>query len=222
MTLMSSTAPRPFRADWYFDFISPFAYFQFAQFHTLPSTLNVVCKPVLFAGLLNHWAHKGPAEIPAKRRHTYRYCKWYADRHGIAFTMPPAHPFNPLPALRLAVALGAAREAVAVIFDAIFGEGLDAADPEGWKKLVARIGLDPKEANRRIADPAVKAALRSNTEEAVSRGVFGVPSFVVGDEVFWGADATEMFLDYLKDPKRFATGEMARLAELPIGQARKL
>ena len=209
-------------ADWYFDFISPYAYFQFHRFAELPADLRVACKPVLFAGLLNHWGHKGPAEIPAKRLHTYRYCKWHADRQGLPFTMPPAHPFNPLPPLRLAIVCGASREAVGTIFDAIWGEGLDLWAGEGWAQLCRRLGLDPDEATQRIAAPAVKDALRANTDEALARGVFGVPTFAIDDELFWGDDATGMFLDYLAAPERFRSGEMARLAALPIGQARKL
>lgn len=212
----------PTQADWYFDFISPFAYFQFARFHHLPPSLAVTCKPVLFAGLLGHWEHKGPAEIPEKRRHTYRYCKWFADRNGIAFTMPPVHPFNPLPALRLAVAQDGSREAIATIFDVIFGEGRDVASEEGWTMATERLGIDEAEALDRIADPTVKATLRANTEEALSKGVFGVPTFVVDGELFWGVDATEMLLDYVADPALFTTGDMARISNLPIGQARKL
>lgn len=210
------------QADWYFDFISPFAYFQFARFHQLPAALAITCKPVLFAGLLGHWKHKGPAEIPEKRRHTYRYSKWFADRNGIAFTMPPAHPFNPLPALRLSIALDGSREAIATIFDVIFGEGCDVASEEGWAMATERLGLDRAEAADRIADPLVKAALRVNTEEALSKGVFGVPTFEVDGELFWGVDATEMLLDYLADPSLFTTGDMVRISDLPIGQARKI
>jgi 2-hydroxychromene-2-carboxylate isomerase len=209
-------------ADWYFDFISPYAYLQFRRFGSLPSSLRITCKPVLFAALLGRWGHKGPAEIPAKRLHTYRFCKWYADRAGIPFTMPPAHPFNPLPALRLAVAEGGSREAVAAIFDVIWGEGFDVSKEDGWRRACARIGLEPAEASRRIAAPEIKAALRANGEEALARGVFGVPTFAIEGELFWGDDSTGMFLDYLENPECFRTGEMARIAAVPIGQARKL
>lgn len=209
-------------ADWYFDFISPYAYLQFRRFGSLPPNLRITCKPVLFAALLGRWGHKGPAEIPAKRLHTYRFCKWYADRAGIPFTMPSAHPFNPLPALRLAVAENGSREAVAAIFDVIWGEGFDVSKEDGWARACARIGRDPDAASRRIAAPEIKAALHANGEEALARGVFGVPTFAVDGELFWGDDSTDMFLDYLDNPERFRTGEMARIAAVPIGQARKL
>lgn len=209
-------------ADWYFDFISPYAYLQYHRFAGMPRDLRIACKPVLFAALLGRWGHKGPAEIPAKRLHTYRFCKWYADRAGIPFTMPPAHPFNPLPALRLAVAEGGKAESVGVIFHVIWGEGFDVSREDGWRRACARLGLDPAEASRRIEAPDVKAALRANGEEALDRGVFGVPTFAIDGELFWGEDATGMFLDYLDAPERFRTGEMARMASIPIGQARKL
>ena len=210
------------QADWYFDFISPFSYFQLRMFDQLPVGLSVTLKPVLFAGLLGHWGQKGPAEIPGKRLHTYRHCQWYADRHGIPFRMPPAHPFNPLGPLRLAVALDAAPGPVGAIFSAVWAEGVDVAAEAGWAQLAERVGLSAAEAQQRAGEQAVKDRLRHNTEEAASRGVFGVPTFVCDCEVFWGVDSTGMFLDYLADPALFRAGEMARITTLPIGQARKL
>lgn len=214
-------AERVRRADWYFDFISPFAYFQFQSFGRLPADLDVTLKPVLFAGLLDHWGQKGPAEIPGKRVHTYRYCLWYAERHGIAFRAPPAHPFNPLGPLRMALALDAAPEAVGAIFSTIWGDGMDVASEAGWTELAARVGLPADAATQRVGEQTVKDRLRFNTEEAIDRGVFGVPSFVCDGEVFWGVDATDMFLDFLADPAMFRGGEMARISTLPVGKARK-
>ncbi|MFP6687787.1 MAG: DsbA family protein, partial [Alphaproteobacteria bacterium] len=129
------------KAVWYFDFISPFAYLQWQKFDRLPDNLQISHRPVLFAGLLNHWGQKGPAEIPAKRRHTYRYCRWLAQRRNIPFTLPPAHPFNPLKALRLAVALGEDSVAIGEIFRVIYAEGVDVADAEGWRRLTAELGV---------------------------------------------------------------------------------
>ena len=207
-------------ADWYFDFLSPFSYLQLAQFDRLPPDMEVTCRPVLFAGLLGHWKHKGPAEIPAKRVHTYRWCHWYAARHGIPFRMPPAHPFNPLRPLRLAVARGAEPGLIRAIFDAIWAEGRDPSDDEEWRALTARLGIE--DADALIAQPGVKEALRRGTEEAAERGVFGIPTFAIGEEIIWGLDSTDLVLDYLNDPALFATGEYARISDLPVAQARKL
>ena len=89
------------KTTWYFDFISPFAYLQLARFTELPQSLDINLKPVLFGSLLKHWGQLGPAEIPPKRRFVYRFFKWSADRLDLPFIMPPSHPYNPLPALRL-------------------------------------------------------------------------------------------------------------------------
>ena len=207
-------------ADWYFDFLSPFSYLQLVQFDRLPPDLEITYRPVLFAGLLGHWEHKGPAEIPAKRVHTYRWCHWYAARHGIPFRMPPAHPFNPLRPLRLAVAQGAEPALIRAIFDAIWAEGRDLSRDDEWQGLTERLAI--ADADEAIARPEVKEALKKSTEEAARRGVFGVPTFAIGGELFWGLDATDLVLDYLNDPGLLETGEYARIADLPIAQARKL
>ena len=207
-------------ADWYFDFLSPFSYLQLAQFDRLPPDLEVTYRPVLFAGLLGHWKHKGPAEIPAKRVQTYRWCHWYAARRDIPFRMPPAHPFNPLRPLRLAVAQGAEPALIRAVFDAIWAEGRDPSDDEEWQALTSRLGI--ADADEIIAAPDVKEALRRGTEEAAGRGVFGIPTFVIGDELFWGLDTTDLVLDYLNDPNMLKTGEYARISDLPVAQARRL
>ena len=206
-------------ADWYFDYVSPYAYLQFEAFHRLPDDLEVRIKPVLFAGLLGHWENKGPAEIPAKRRQTYRYCHWLAGKRGNPFRTPPRHPFNPLAVLRLTLALDSKPSAVRAVFRHIWGEGRDGQDLGELRSLAASLGVDDLEA--RIGDPTIKQRLRNNTQEAVGRGVFGVPTFVVDDEIFWGEDVTDMMLDYLGDPESFRRGEWDRLAEVPVAAQRK-
>ena len=102
--------------DWYFDFISPFAYLQWRRLRRDHADVALNPKPLLFAAILNHVGQLGPAEIPQKRRHTYRIVLWQAREAGIPLHFPPAHPFNPLPALRLCLA---APDRIAAI-DAIF------------------------------------------------------------------------------------------------------
>jgi 2-hydroxychromene-2-carboxylate isomerase len=208
------------KVDWYFDFVSPFSYLQVEQLHLLPDDVEVAFQPVLLAGLLAHWQTKGPAEIAPKRRFTYRYVQWHASRHRIPFRMPPAHPFNPLPALRLSVALGGGRETILEIFRFIWREGHSIADPGQWRELTARLGV--ADADARIAAPEVKVALRASTERAIAVGVFGVPTFVLDGNLFWGVDATEMLLDYLRDPMLFDSPEMRRVSDLPVSAERRL
>jgi 2-hydroxychromene-2-carboxylate isomerase len=204
-------------AIWYFDFISPFAYLQFSRLSQLPADLRVTMKPVLFAALLEHHGHKGPAEIPSKRQFVYRFFKWQAARRGVPFNMPPMHPFQPLPPLRLAIAGGGTSEVVGRIFDFIYGRGRN-VEGAALLELGRELGLDNPET--RITDPQVKERLRQNTKEAISAGVFGVPSVVVRGELFWGDDATDMLLDFIKNPALFEDPEMVRLSNMPMGVRR--
>jgi 2-hydroxychromene-2-carboxylate isomerase len=205
-------------ADWYFDFISPFSYLQLEAFGRLPPEFEVTFRPVLFAGLLNHWGHRGPAEIPEKRRFTYRIAQWRAERDGIPMKFPPAHPFNPIKALRLAIVAGNRIEPIRTIFRHIWCEGKSIDDAADWSALCLKVGV--ADADAKINEPRVKDELKRNGERAVAAGLFGVPSFVIEGDIFWGADATDMVIDYLREPQRFRSGELGRVADLPIGVER--
>src|ERR1700761_2760489 len=113
------------KITWAFDLISPFAYLSLKQLPRLPAGTEVRLVPVLFAGLLKHHGQLGPAEIAPKRRFTYRFVVWRGREKGVSFRVAPAHPFNPLQALRLVVAAGSTSAAVETAFDFVFGRGLD-------------------------------------------------------------------------------------------------
>ena len=206
------------QATWYFDFISPYSYFGLYTLKGLPASVEVALQPVLFAGLLKVWGQKGPAEIPTKRQWTYRACVWWAQRNRIPFQLPAAHPFNPLPLLRLAIVADCDPDAVSRIFRFVWRDGRIGDLPIEWAELVAELGLADAEA--RIATPDVKDALRRNTDEAIARGVFGVPTLAIGEELFWGADATEMAADFIAHGCSFPDPEMDRVAVLPAAAER--
>jgi 2-hydroxychromene-2-carboxylate isomerase len=206
-------------ARWYFDLISPYAYLHLKQFSKLPASLEIEYVPVLFAGMLKHHGHKGPAEIPAKRIYTYRHVTWLGGHLGIPFRMPPSHPFNSLPGLRLLIAAGPSRGNVETALEMVWKEGRDMQDPAVLKDLATRLHI--KDAEASMADESVKARLKSNTEEAIVQGVFGVPTFLVDGMLFWGQDSLEMMQSYLKDPRLFETAEMRRVSSLPVGTARR-
>ncbi len=205
--------PQVSEVDWYIDFVSPCAFLHAEVLARDPLPVRLICKPVLFAGLLERWGQLGPAEIVPKRRFTYRHCLWKADSLGIPMRFPPVHPFNPLAPLRLAIAAGSSFETCLRIFRFVFRDGHGVDEPDAWQSLCDDVGIEG--VVDRVADPSVKQALRANGDEAIARGVFGVPTLVVGNELFWGVDATDMCRDHLQGKPIFESAEMKRLEDLP-------
>ena len=199
----------PGTTDWYFDFISPFAYLQQKHLQKQFPAGSLQAQPLLFAGLLNHWGHKGPAEIPAKRIFTYQHVVWLGRHLGIPLQTPPSHPFNPLRPLRLAIALENDMDMIGHIFDYIWRDGLSVENDADWTAFTRELGIH--DADSRLEQQWVKDKLRKNTEDAIAAGVFGVPSLVCDGHLFWGQDATEMFYDYQQNPELFDSEEMQRI-----------
>jgi 2-hydroxychromene-2-carboxylate isomerase len=198
------------------DFISPFAYLAFER---LPDTLqglsySVDYRPVLLAGMLKHHGQLGPAEIAPKREWTYRHVLWLGHSLGVPLQMPPRHPFNPLPHLRLALACGSQglsnRFACESVFRHIWRGGEDASDPARLTELQAR--LQPA---RDPADAIVKNELKINTDDAIARGVFGVPTFGVDGRLFWGLDGLPMLRAYLNGDVWFEQAHWDAIQSLP-------
>jgi len=206
----------------YLDFISPYAYL---AFEALPKQLmgishRVVYQPILFGAVLNHHGHMGPAEIPGKREWTYRQVLWQAKQMGIPLEMPLTHPFNPLSLLRLAVASsddGAPNRYVCeTIFRHVWQGGKAADDVERFAKLME--GLAPK---RDVQVPDVKNQLKNNTEQAIAKGVFGVPSFAIDDKLFWGLDALPMLRQYVEKDPLFVEADWQSVEAIKSGITRR-
>lgn len=205
----------------HFDFISPYAYLAFEK---LPEVLKglsyaVDYRPVLFAGFLKHHGQLGPAEIAPKRDWTYRQVLWLAHAHGIPLQLPAAHPFNPLGLLRLALACGSDglvnRYVAEAVFRHVWRGGADAADAVRLAELQAQ--LQPP---RDPGSEAVKAELKANTEAAIARGLFGVPTCEVDGRLFWGLDGLPMLREYLDGNEWFASGAWEAAAAVPAGVKR--
>jgi 2-hydroxychromene-2-carboxylate isomerase len=207
------------KVDWYFDFISPFAYLQFSQFKQFAGELDITIHPILFGALLKHWGQLGPAEIVPKRVFTYRFFKWKADRMGVEYIMPPSHPFNPLPALLSCIAGNSTFEVTQEIFNIIYKQGWQPDQKEGIVKLES-VASKHTSHHSNLDEKSLKKILRSNTSKAIKNGVFGVPTFVVEGQVFWGGDASDMMLDFIKNPGLFSSKEMKRISSMPMGLIR--
>ena len=206
-------------ADWYFDFISPFSYLQLERLGPLRARIEIAPIPIVFGAILKHHGQLGPAEIRGKREFTYRIAQWTAERANIPFRFPPAHPFNPIAALRLAIAAGTTWPAITTIFEHLWKDGRTGDDAESLADAGRALGID--DVASAIARDDVKAELRANTEAALAAGVFGVPTLRIGGELFWGNDATALIEDWLDKPSRFDAPEYRRIATLPRAIERK-
>lgn len=214
----------------YFDFISPYAYL---AFEALPQALqglsySVTHKPLLFAALLQHHGQLGPAEIPAKRDWTYRQVLWLAQQHAVPLQIPQSHPFNPLGLLRLAVACDPQgqpnRYVCETVFRHVWQGGLEASDPQRLQDLTQRLTAQ-RSLEQDTSDPSVKArstsVLQAHAQEAIARGVFGVPAWVVDGKAFWGLDALPMLRAYLEGAPGLSDAQWDAVQHIPTGAMRR-
>lgn len=187
----------------YFDVLSPNAYLAWTQLESLERKrgVNIQYAPVLFAGILDALEQRGPAEIPAKREWMFKNIIRKAALHDIPIRPALHHPFNPLPWLRsccVPMQDSLLAQLVASVFRAIW---IDRCDPGSEAALAAAIGRVPglgvADTIRRAKTPAVKEGLRTRTDEAIEKGVFGVPSMLVDDELFFGFDDIPFLEAYL-------------------------
>lgn len=207
--------------DFYFDFVSPYSYF--AWLHARPriagAGVRVVPRPVLLFALLRHGGMLGPAEVPLKRAYLLRDCLRYAGRHRVPFTLPDPHPFPAVTALRLAlpeVAGDDQERVIDALWQAGWAEGRNLGDPGELADILTRAGLDGPSLVAATQAPAAKQALRAQTDEAIARGVFGVPSFFVGGELFWGHDRVDDLCELLAGDDPLDRERLAELLARPI------
>ncbi len=202
----------------FLDFISPYAYL---AFKALPQALEglsygVRYQPVFLGGLLKAKQQMGPAEIPMKREWVYRQSQWLAQAQGVRLDLPATHPFNPLGLLRLAVASDPQgnpnRYICETLFRHVWEGGQDAADAQRLQALTTESApaRDP-------GSDEVRDQLKAHTEDAIAQGVFGVPSYAVDGQVFWGLDALPMLRSCLVGDAWFSGPQWDGAAQLPSG-----
>lgn len=162
----------------FFDFISPYAYFAWKELCNLSERHEVVITPVpvVFGVLLEKWGQLGPAEIPPKRIHTFKDCYRYSIKQKIPFSMPVAHPFKPITALRLSLVEVTGNNQKTVIdrlFEGIWSKQIDGGDATALASVLSEAGLDGQKLIERTQESVIKDLLKDNTDQAIKRGVFG-------------------------------------------------
>ena len=210
----------------YFDFVSPYAYLALTQVTPFGERHDVhwIVRPVVYGALLDANGLVGPVEVEAKRRYTFRDVVRTAAMLGVSLVGPPAHPFRSLEALRTVCAYLGRPETLALtvaLSQACWGEGRDLTDVEVLGEVVRSVGLDDSDLRDRIVATEVKESLRRSTEAALAAGVFGVPTFRLGRELFWGHDRMDQLGARLQGALRAGDADVAELEQRPRGADRR-
>jgi 2-hydroxychromene-2-carboxylate isomerase len=200
--------------QWFFDFVSPFTYLLLEQYEKWP---NIPFKlvPVSVYTLYKHWGQRPAGDVPEKRTFTYRHALFRAEQLGIPFKMPPSHPFESAKPLLLATAIEADMPTVRAMFRFIWQDGRDPSTRDGFGELCDLVGV--KNGEQLVEQEATKRQFAANIESALAQGVFGVPTFRLNDQLFWGEDALPMVLFCARSPSWLESREVKRISALPNG-----
>ena len=188
--------------DFYFDFISPYSFFAHKEIKKIEKkySIKVRYKPILLGGLHNLHGIKAPAFIPAKAKHMIRDCKLIAEKNNIIFKF---NSYFPIKSLNLMRGVFVAEEDnfksyyIENIFNSIWQDGLNMNDENIIQKVLKNLNVNPKTFFLRSTSSSIKELLKTKTAEAYEKGVFGAPSYVVNNKIFWGQDRIEFALNEL-------------------------
>jgi 2-hydroxychromene-2-carboxylate isomerase len=190
------------QVEFWFDVGSPAAYLAWTQLPQIAEQAgaSVLYKPFLLGGVFQATGNRSPMEVAAKGKYMQGDLERYARRYGVPFRQNPHFPINTLTLMRGALGLQMRepqkmRAYVDAVFRAIWVDAQNMNDPATVGAVLQQAGFDPQQLLALTADPEVKEKLKSETQQAVARGVFGAPTFFVGEHMFWGQDR----LDFVKE-----------------------
>ena len=188
--------------EFWFDFGSTASYLAWTQLPALEAATgaSAVFKPMLLGGVFQATGNQSPANIPAKAKYIFADFERFAQRYGVPFKMNPHFPINTLLLMRGAIALQMKGDAsfmdyCKTVFNAVWVESLNMNDPATAADALRRAGFDAQALVALASEQTTKDALKAATQRAVERGIFGAPTFFVGDQMFWGQDR----MDFLKE-----------------------
>ena len=188
------------RLEFFFDFGSPTTYLAHTQMPAIAKRTGAegVYRPMLLGGVFKATGNQSPAVIAAKSKWMDGDLKAFARRYGVPYARNPWFPVNTMMLMRGAIAMqkeGRLAPYADAVFRAMWVEPQNLNDPQVVGAVLAKAGFEPKQMLAAVEAQDVKDELRKNTEEAVSRGVFGAPTFFVGDRMFFGQDR----LDFVEE-----------------------
>ena len=182
------------QVEFFFDFGSPYSYLAYKALPGIAAEhgAQIVWRPMLLGGVFKATGNHSPAETPAKGKWLQQDLRRWAQRYSVAFEHNPPFPVNTLTLMRGAVGLKSQgpvfHKYMEAIFHAMWGEPRNLGAPDELAAVLRHAGIAAETFQSLVNDPAVKEQLKNNTEEAIARGVFGAPTFFIGDEMHWGQD----------------------------------
>jgi len=189
--------------EFYFDFISPYSFLAHKEIIKIEkaNTIKIKYMPILLGGLHNLAGIKAPGFIPIKAKYMIKDCKLWAEKYNIIFKFNNYFPIKTLDLMRcvlVAEKKNFVQNFINKVFDAIWKDGLNLNDNTIVEKLLKNLDINPKTFLMEAVDPKIKDELKKRTDAAFKKGIFGTPSFIVNNKIFWGQDRLEFVLNEAK------------------------
>lgn len=184
--------------QFWFEYASPYSYIAAARIEKLAAAADrqIEWRPFLLGPIFQAqgWNDTPAALFPAKGRHMWRDVERLCNLYDLPYKRPEIFPQNGVRAARatlVAADEGWAPDLVRAVYDRVFVHERDISDPAVLAEIIEKLGRDARAVLDRAESPETRGRLRATTEEAMARGIFGAPSFIIGDELFWGSDRLE-------------------------------
>ena len=192
---------KPF--DFYFDFASPYAFLAHKQIGNIENenSIKINYKPIFLSGLLKSAGIKHIADIPIKGKHMIKDCKLWGEKYNINFKFNNYFPIKTLNLMRcvlIAEKNNFSQNFINKVFDAIWKDGLNLNDGAIFEKLLKNMDINPENFLKDSLVENNKNDLKNRTDDACDKGIFGTPTFVINNKVFWGQDRLEFVLNEAK------------------------
>jgi 2-hydroxychromene-2-carboxylate isomerase len=188
--------------EFFFDFGSPASYLAWTQLPQIAdkASAQIIWQPMLLGGVFKATGNQSPVMIPSKGAWMLKDLARFAHRYNVQMNFNPHFPINTLTLMRGAAGYqGSERfeHYVKIIFEALWVEKKNLGKPEVVAEVLSAAGFDPAEFERLVSDETVKERLKATTEEAIQRGVFGAPTFFIGEEMHFGQDRLDFVSEAL-------------------------
>ena len=189
--------------DFYFDFSSPYTYLAHKEIRKIEkdNAIEINYMPILLGGILKSTGIKANADIPSKAKYMIKDCKLWAERKNIKFKFNDYFPISTLNLMRCALVAekkNLSKIFIDKIFDSIWSNGLNLNNKIIFEKVLKSIDVDPDSFIKDSEMLAIKNELKNKTEDALKIGIFGCPTFVINNKIFWGQDRLEFVINEAK------------------------